>query len=85
MQKEDFMVQNKDDTTMHEAMCLLAPSYCSSLIPPYGPIIHRGPAILAFFLAPQSLTPSLSRTFPHPILLLRILLHTYSFHQAKFQ
>lgn len=49
MQKEGFMVQNKDDTTMHEAMCFLAPSYSSSLIPPYDPIIHRGPAILAFF------------------------------------
>ena len=52
MQKTNLMVQNTGNTTMHEAMCFLAPSYHSSLIPPYRPVIHRGPAILAFFLAP---------------------------------
>ena len=64
---KDFMVQNIDDTITHEAMCFLAPSYLSSLTQLCSPVIHWGPAILAFFLAPQSLTPTLSRTCPHPI------------------
>ena len=67
MNKKDFMVQNIDDTTTHEAMCSLAPSYRSSLTQLCSPVIHWGPAILAFFLATQSLTPTLSRTCPHPI------------------
>ena len=62
-----FMVQNIDDTITHEAMCFLAPSYLSSLTQLCSPVIHWGPAILAFFLALQSLTPTLSRTCPHPI------------------
>ena len=85
MNKKDFMVQNIDDTTTHEAMCSLAPSYRSSLTQLCSPVIHWGPAILAFFLATQSLTPTLSRTCPHPIFFLRMLLHTHCFHQTNFR